>query len=417
MEDDYSKTYLERTENGEESMLFLSIGSDVDLMMIRGLLFSENISSFCSNQHSSRVLGGWNIINPIKFELYILKSDYDTSKELLFDFAREYRGTLRLYDPDGNEIPIDISSKNNESSNDAQEIINNSQNAETAKISIDDVTQGNFFSFDGICTLRKYWFHFFISVLIVALDYGYSYLYKHTPYGLDLAETIICLIVLVGWNIHMICLAVQRMRSVGVNPWKVLIPIYGPVTVRFIPANKDQTGNKYLNYHIPGEKWLRVILIIFAIASSGASNFNHSKQNALKGLSENNSEKVVFSDEAVTCKRYKTEDGIVYYFNVYRYKNTVIDTVVFYKKETFNYLKNKYLEFNKSNSEEYLNEYCNFLFDTSSDYPYIELYDDKGTSIISFEPEEYESVTGDVIDEYGAETIRFWYFDFDEHKN
>ena len=346
MEDDYSKIYLERTENGEESMLLLSIGSDVDLMMIQSLLFSENISSFCLNQHGSRVLGGWNNINPVKLELYILKSDYDTSKELLLDFVREYRGTLRLYDPDGKELPIDISSKKIKISNDVQEILDNTQNAETAKISIDDVTQGGFFSFDGICTLKKYWLHFLISLLIVVLDYGYSYLYKYTPYGLDLAETIICLIVLVGWNIHMMCLEVQRMRSVGVNPWKVLIPFYGPITVYFIPTKKDQTNNKFLNYQIPGAKWLRVILMTFAITSSGGSYFNDSIQDALNGLSKSSSEKIMFTNNDVTCKKYNTEDGIVYYFNVYRYEDSIIDTIVFQEKETFNYLKNKYFEYN-----------------------------------------------------------------------
>ena len=122
----------------------------------------------------------------------------------------------------------------------------------------------------------------------------------------------------------------------------------------------------------------------------------------------------MFTNNDVTCKKYKTEDGIVYSFNVYRYEGSIMDTIVFHEKETFNYLKNKYFEFNKSNSEDYLNEYCKFLFDTSSDYPYVELYDDQGTSIISFKPDEFESVTGDVIEEYGAEIIRFWYFDFDD---
>ena len=147
----------------------------------------------------------------------------------------------------------------------------NYKNIESREQTIDKISQGGFFSFDGICTLKKYWLHVLISllifVLVVVLDDGYSDLSKYTPYGLDLAEKIVCLIVLMGWNIHMKCLAVQRMRSVGVNPWKVLIPFYGPITVCFIPTKKDQTNNKFLNYQIPGEKWLRVILMIFAIAS------------------------------------------------------------------------------------------------------------------------------------------------------
>lgn len=179
----------------------------------------------------------------------------------------------------------------------------NYKNIESREQTIDKISQGGFFSFDGICTLKKYWLHFLILLLIVVLDYGYSYLYKYTPYGLDLAETIICLIVLVGWNIHMMCLEVQRMRSVGVNPWKVLIPFYGPITVRFIPTKKDQTNNKFLNYQIPGAKWLRVILMIFTIASSGGANFNDSIQDALNGLSKSSSEKIMFTNNDVTCKK------------------------------------------------------------------------------------------------------------------
>lgn len=46
-----------------------------------------------------------------------------------------------------------------------EKILDNTQNAETAKISIDDVTQGGFFSFDGICTLKNIGFIFLFHFL------------------------------------------------------------------------------------------------------------------------------------------------------------------------------------------------------------------------------------------------------------
>ena len=400
MDEEFSKEYLERTAKGEESMLLLRIGSSIDATMIQSLLFSENISSFCLNQNINR--SAVNTFSPIKIELYILKADYSAAKDLIENSTTEYKGSLRLYDLDANEIAINFSKENDSS---------------RIKLSVDDVPQGGFFSLNGICTLRRYWFHFLISILVIVFDYLYSYLYKYTPYALDLVETIICIAFLIIWNFHLLALSIQRMRSVGVNPWKIFIPIYGPISVKFIPAIKDQSNNKYLNYQIPGEKWLRVILIILAFFSSGAENYNDSLQKAIKGISETTSEKIVFENDDITCKKYKTEDGTFYYYNIYRYDGVIIDTVVFSEKETLKVLKKKYQEIKKENAEDYLDVYCvycDFIYDTALFYPDTELYDEDGESIVSFNSDEYESVTADVIEEYNAKIIRFWYFDFDE---
>lgn len=397
MNEEFSKEYLERTAKGEESMLLLRIGSSIDATMIQSLLFSENISSFCLNQNINRT--AVNTFSPIKIELYILKADYSTAKDLIENSTTEYKGSLRLYDLDANEIAINFSKENDSS---------------RIKLSVDDLPQGGFFSLNGICTLRRYWFNLLIFLLVIVFDYLYSYLYKYTPYALDLVETIICITFLIIWNFHLLALSIQRMRSVGKNPWKIFIPIYGRITVDFIPSIKDQSNNKYLNYQIPGEKWLRVILIILAFFSSGAENYNDSLQKAIKGISETTSEKNVFENDDITCKKYKTEDGTFYYYNIYRYDGVIIDTVVFSEKETLKVLKKKYQEIKKENTDDYLDVYCDFIYDTSLYYPDIELYDEDGETIVSFNSDEYTSVTADVIEEYNPEIIRFWYFNFDE---
>lgn len=397
MNEEFSKEYLERTAKGEESMLLLRIGSSIDATMIQSLLFSENISSFCLNQNINRT--AVNTFSPIKIELYILKADYSTAKDLIENSTTEYKGSLRLYDLDANEIAINFSKENDSS---------------RIKLSVDDLPQGGFFSLNGICTLRRYWFNLLIFLFVIVFDYLYSYLYKYTPYALDLVETIICITFLIIWNFHLLALSIQRMRSVGKNPWKIFIPIYGRITVDFIPSIKDQSNNKYLNYQIPGEKWLRVILIILAFFSSGAENYNDSLQKAIKGISETTSEKNVFENDDITCKKYKTEDGTFYYYNIYRYDGVIIDTVVFSEKETLKVLKKKYQEIKKENTDDYLDVYCDFIYDTSLYYPDIELYDEDGETIVSFNSDEYTSVTADVIEEYNPEIIRFWYFNFDE---
>ena len=398
MNEDFSKEYLERTANGEESMLLLRVGSTIDATMIQSLLFSENISSFCLNRNINSTF--INNLSPIKVELYILKTDYSAAKEIIEHSALNYKGSIRLYALDSNEIAIN-SSKEDKSSG----II----------IDIDDVPQGGFLSFNGICTLRRYWFHLFILVLVIAFNYLYSYLYKFTPYALDLTETIICMAFFIVWNIHMLCLSIQRMRSVGKNPWKILIPIYGPITVKFIPSNKDQSNNKYLDYEIPGVKWLRIILLILAIFSSGLSSFRDSITDAIKGVSETISkQETVFENEDIKCKKYKTEEGTFFYYNIYRYDGVIIDTVVFSEKETLNLLKKKYQEIKKEEPEDYLDIYCNFIYENSSSNPYTDLYDEDGENIASFNSDEYESITAEVIEQYNAKMIRFWYFDFDE---
>lgn len=271
----------------------------------------------------------------------------------------------------------------------------------------------NFFSFNGICNLEKYWTHFLISVAIVLVDYGYSFLYKYTPHWLDLIETIICLLCLFVWNIHLICLGVQRFRDTGRNPWKILIPIYGSIIVKFFPSCKNQSNNKYITYSIPAEKWLRILLIIWAFFATGPSTFGDSIQTAITGISRANSGRVVFSNDDITCKKYHTDEGINYYFNIYRYDGYVINTIVFSKEKTLKYLKKQYNEIKKKESDNYLDDFCDFIKELYYDNPAIEFYNDEGESIIFLRPEDYINKSDELIEEYEPSIIRFWYEDFD----
>jgi len=124
--------------------------------------------------------------------------------------------------------------------------------------------QGHFFSFEGVCSLKKFWIHFLIFIFFVVIDCCYSYIYAYTPFWGDLIEKIVYMFIFVVWIVHMLCLGVQRFRSVGQNPWKILIPVYGALVIEFVPELKDHTNNKYLYYEIPGEKWLRIIFVLYA---------------------------------------------------------------------------------------------------------------------------------------------------------
>ena len=76
-----------------------------------------------------------------------------------------------------------------------------------------DVNEGSFFSFKGICSVKKYWLHFLISLAVVLLDYGYYFFIKNPPHWLDVVETVVSIVFLIVWNIHLICLGVQRFRA------------------------------------------------------------------------------------------------------------------------------------------------------------------------------------------------------------
>lgn len=286
-------------------------------------------------------------------------------------------------------------------------------NEDFSQTTLENIKNGRFFSFEGICSLEKYWIHFLISWAIVLLAYGYSFLYEYTPHWLNLIETIVCVIALVVCNIHLICLGVQRFRATGRNPWKMLIPIYSSIIIMLFPSCKDQSKNKYLDYTIPAEKWLRVFPIIFAIVFTNPISFSSAIHTELTGISKDNSGRVVFSTDDIICRKYHTNEGINYYFNIYRYNGSIIDTLVFSNTKTLKFLKKQYKELKKNDSEKYVDAFIDKIKDLYSCSPSIELYDAEGESIILLEPDEYIGRIDEIIEKYNPKIIRFWYEAFD----
>ncbi|MBR4323668.1 DUF805 domain-containing protein [Treponema sp.] len=275
-----------------------------------------------------------------------------------------------------------------------------------------DVNEGSFFSFKGICSVKKYWLHFLISLAVVLLDYGYYFFIKNPPHWLDVVETVVYIVFLIVWNIHLICLGVQRFRATGHNPWTMLIPIYSSIIIKFLPSCKDQSKNKYLNYTIPAEKLLRVLLIIISIIPNSAS-IRETTQTIHTDISKIRSGRVVFSTDEINCKQYYTDDGNYYYFDIYRYDGNIIDTLVFSKPKTLRFLKKQYIELKQNNPENYMDAFINKIKDLYYDRPALELYDANGESIIHLEPYEYVGAIDEIIDEYNPKIIRLWYEAFD----
>lgn len=392
MDDDFSRDYFKRIEQGEESMLFLSINNNVDLMKFQSLLFSESIPSFCLNTNVGQFLG---IINPIKIELYILKNDCNKAIDLLQKNKSAFKGIFRLYNESGKELNVVSITKPTNST--------------------EKIEQGSFFSVEGVCTLSRYWFHLLISIFLVVIDYCYSnYLYDVTPYFLDKVEKIVFFIVILVWNIHMICLGIQRFRSIGLNPWLFIIPIFGGIATKFIPSCKDNSNNKYINYKIPNEKLLKIILLIIALGYSGAGQIKNTLTNSEKQYEYQSDKEVIYTDKNIKITRYNSDDGIYYYFTIYQTENKVLDTVVFYKQETLDYLKSQYLKMQTSNELDYISKFSDWIYKISNDYPAIELYNSEGESIRYYSPEEYENITDELLEMENPSIIRFWFFNFDE---
>ena len=107
-EEDFSKEYFERIEKGEEGMFFLSISNAIDAMYIQSYLYSEKIPSYILNDHVASMTNGWNTINAVKLELYILKTDFEVAKNVIKDFNINYKGTLQLYNPEGKIESLNI---------------------------------------------------------------------------------------------------------------------------------------------------------------------------------------------------------------------------------------------------------------------------------------------------------------------
>lgn len=60
--------------------------------------------------------------------------------------------------------------------------------------------------------------------------------------------------------LYITLLKVKRLRSVGMNPWLGLIPIFSSIIAAFIPCKKDFQKNKFFNTKLK-YKWLFILIL------------------------------------------------------------------------------------------------------------------------------------------------------------
>ena len=263
-QEDFSKKYFERIEQGEESMHFLSISNAIDATFIQSALYSENIPSYVMNTHMSVIYNPWNTNSVIKIPLYILKSDYETAKNILNDFQYSYKGSLHLFNSEGKEEDINIYSKVNQVNSESE----NTENTEAEETNNENESEPikprmqKFFSFEGTCSLKIFWLNVIPFILLSFLRVrSANYIYST---GNPILYILLSLILIV-WQIHLFCLAVQRYRDIGNNPWILFIPIWGIIGPLFIPSMKDQSQNKYINYKIKYKGLFIALFVVFEL--------------------------------------------------------------------------------------------------------------------------------------------------------
>lgn len=149
--------------------------------------------------------------------------------------------------------------------------------------------KGKFFSTDGICTLGRYWKNcllitvieivIIISIitLLYYIDHGrnivqfhlHPVFYRFIDQQIEALKTeYFILIAIVFWlcifelmvMLYITFLKVKRLRSVDINPWFGLIPIFSTIIAAFIPCKKDFQKNKFFNTKLK-YKWLFVLIL------------------------------------------------------------------------------------------------------------------------------------------------------------
>lgn len=129
---------------------------------------------------------------------------------------------------------------------------------------------GGFFSLYGICNLKRYWLHSFVCFVI---EFSYVFLLFQIagiiPDILLMIFLFVFIILIFVETIHLNCLSVQRLRSIGDSPWKFFIPGYPFVLSMFYPAVSDQSKNKYADSKISHEKLFKILFYFVSVAING----------------------------------------------------------------------------------------------------------------------------------------------------
>ena len=329
----------------------------------------------------------------------------------------------------------------------------NYKNIESREHTIDKISQGGFFSFYGICSLRKYWIHYLLTFFSLFITYFLvlflvkklisinclSFALKWTINGIFFLITII-------FNFHIFCLGVQRFRSIGKNPWLFLIPIYGSVIVKIIPTKKDQSNNKYLCSKISLKKLYLLLSILITICNFFIGRVLPFKFLELAKTAKEIKQKTILSE----TKLHDSSDTYVfvekkwfhYYLHIYDEDVTSIYTIIFKKKKTLDFLttlkeklENASKEKGSENNDEYedfmnridsmsdyyyVKDFISFVGESLSDNIYIELFGPEGWTVRTFGPDQAlvllsdEQALNEKMEEYEVSKIRYYLFDFDE---
>lgn len=312
-----------------------------------------------------------------------------------------------------------------------------------------NLPKGRFFSFYGICSLRKYWIHYLLTFFSLFITYllvlflvkilisinCLSFALKWTINGIFFLITII-------FNFHIFCLGVQRFRSIGKNPWLFLIPIYGSVIVKIIPTKKDQSNNKYLCSKISLKKLYLLLSILITICNFFIGRVLPFKFLELAKTAKEIKQKTILSE----TKLHDSSDTYVfvekkwfhYYLHIYDEDVTSIYTIIFKKKKTLDFLttlKEKFENASKAkgseNNDEYedfmnwidiidIIDFISFVEESLGDNIYIELFGPEGWTVRTFGPDQAlvllsdEQALNEKMEEYEVSKIRYYLFDFDE---
>jgi len=91
---DFEKGFFERTQAGEKSQLLLSLASQQDCAIIRGLLQTENIPTYVEGEHMNNIYGGisGSMTTVVAIKLYILCADYDKAVDIIKNYNMDSSG-------------------------------------------------------------------------------------------------------------------------------------------------------------------------------------------------------------------------------------------------------------------------------------------------------------------------------------
>lgn len=91
---DFDQVFFERTQIGEPYQLFLTLATQQDCALIRGLLQAENIPTYIEGEHMNNIYGGitGNMTSVVGIKLYILCKDYDTAYDIVKNFKADSSG-------------------------------------------------------------------------------------------------------------------------------------------------------------------------------------------------------------------------------------------------------------------------------------------------------------------------------------